>query len=295
MQKKFIALLLSALGGLQALPALAAAPQTTMQCEPPVLQVPHDPAIGATQYTVGCQGSSTKSLAPAVRFSGELLTRGSPPYDIKASYTINVQSSHAKKLNLIPRLDQVVSGALTASAVSAASLPAQFAAQTVWDASTGTLSVEESAGLWRVFSVDFATSGDEPGVVEAGVASVAVKSGRAVSNVVLGANYSRFAGKSAGTLPVVKAELRLRDGKLEVQMGETRVSNQAAVQGALLSLDRQPKDITRAWALASRARFLGLDDEVRYAEQKVAAHNPNLLEEFQISVERIKPYIVPSL
>ena len=46
----------------------------------------------------------------------------------------------------------------------------------------------------------------------------------------------------------------------------------------------------RAWALASVAQFLGLDDEVRYAEQRVAAHSPQLLEEFRQNVERIKPY-----
>lgn len=297
MSKKLIALLLGAVGGLQALPALAdisasqpgANTVTTMLCAPPVLNVPADPDK-ASLYVVDCRGADAKSLAPAVRFSGESLIKGTPPYDVRATYTISTQGAHSAKLGQLARVDQVATGTLVSSTVSSAALPAQFAHQLEWDAASGTVSVEESSGVWRVFSVNYADSADEPSILEAGVASTPVKAGRAVSKVVLGSKYSRFAGKNAGSLPVVKAELRLRDGKLEVQIGETRVANQDAVQGALLALDRQPKDLTRAWALASRARFLGLDDEVRYAERKVAENHPQLLEEFQQSVERIKPY-----
>lgn len=288
MSKKLTVLILGALCAHSV--AASAGQPATMQCDPPVLLVPANPENSVTQYTVACKGASPASFAPAVTYSGELLARGTPPYAVKATYQLNTQSAHSKKLLQPPRLDQVATGQLTSSTVSAAALPAQFAAQTVWDASSGTLSVEETAGVWRVYSVDATGSMDEPGVLEAGVASTPVRDGRATSRIVLGGKVSRFAGKSADTLPVIHAELRLRDGKLETQIGETRVASQAAVQGALLRLDRQPKDMTRAWALAARAQYLGLEDEVRYAEQKVAAHHPELLEEFQLSVRRIQPY-----
>jgi hypothetical protein len=103
--------------------------------------------------------------------------------------------------------------------------------------------------------------------------------------------YSRFAGHGNAT-PVAQADLSLRDGKLSVLVGDSRAANEQGLQGALMQLDRKPQDITRAWALASRAQFLGLDDEVRYAEQKVAAHSPQLLQEFQRDVNRIEPYSV---
>lgn len=286
MSKKLLVLLLGALGA-QSFPALAA---PTMRCEPPVLQVPADPAKGVAQYTVTCKGADPQVLAPSVSFSGELLAHGTPPYAVDATYLVNTQSDHARRLALVPRANQIVTGGLKASTVSAAALPAQFAAQTVWDASSGALSIETAAGVWQVYSLHQADTADEAGLVDAGTASTPVTNGRATATMVLDSRYSRFSGKSSGSLPVVKAELRLRDGKLEVRMGETRVANQAAVQGALLQLDRQPKDMTRAWALAARAQYLGLEDEVRYAEQKVAAHHPDLLEEFQISVRRIKPY-----
>lgn len=300
MPLKLIALLLATVGSFS---AQAGNPTTpTLKCDPPVIQVPADPAAGQAQYVITC-GAQGGALLPALTFAGAVDTHGAPPYDVRATYVINVQGSHAKKLREVSRVDQMATGELTTSTVSLAALPSQFAAQSVWDASSGALSIEEAAGKWRVFSVSYAEVGklrvfsaefadvaDEPSVVEAGVASTPVRNGRATAKVTLGSKYSRFAGKTGSTLPVVIGELALRDGKLELQVGETRVANQPALQGALLQLDRQPKDIARAWALAARAKFLGLDDEIRYAEQKVAAHHPDLLEEFQLAIGRIKPH-----
>lgn len=285
-------LLALSLGAFSSLSAVAAGNPTTptLLCEPPLLQVPADPAVGEAQYQVACGGHDAAALAPNVRFSGALTTRGTPPYDVRATYIINVQSAHARTLGQEPREDQEATGALSTSTQSVAALPSQFAAQSVWDATSGALSIEERAGQWRVFSVNYAETADEAGVLEAGTATSPVRNGRASAKMVLGSKYSRFAGKAGAALPVVLAELAMRDGKLELQIGETRVANQAALQGALVLLDKQPKDIARAWALGARAQFLGLDAEVRYAEQKVAAHHPDLLAEFQHAVARIKPH-----
>lgn len=264
---------------------------TTMRCAPPLIAVSAGDKASA-QYLVSCEGARTTEFAPKVVFAGELYAKGTSPYPVKATYTVNTQGDHSARMLTKPRADQIATGLLTSSTVSLAALPSQFAQQMEWDASTGTLSVEESAGTWRVFSVMHVNTVDEPSVQVAGVASAPVVKGKTQTKITLGSKYSRFSGKDAARLPVVKAELRLRDGKLEVQLGETRVANQGAVQNALLNLDRQPKDLMRAWALAARAQFLGLDDEVRYAEQKVAAFHPDVLEEFQQAVSRIKPYSI---
>jgi len=285
MLKKTLVAMAAVIGGAAAMPALAA---NALKCEPPVVQVPADLETGVAQYTVQCVGANGLAVTPSVLFSGEVWAHGTPPYDIKASYSIDIRGAHAKKVGLDARDDQVANGVIRASTVSVASLPSQFAAQTEWDAKSSTLSIEEKPGVWRAFVIDHvADAGDS--LSDAGEASAPVKNGRSNSKVILGKTYSRFAGKGADQ-PIVTAQLGLRDGKFEVLLGETRAAGQQAVQDALLKLDKKPTDVTRAWALAAVAQFLGLSDEVRYAEMKVAAHNPQLLEEFQQNVQRIKPY-----
>jgi len=290
MMKKTLVALLATIGGMSALPAFAA---DTLECSPPVVQVRSGSAQEAAQYVIHCRGTSPLSVAPSVTVSGEVFANGTPPYRVAPTYTVDIRDLAVRKLNQPVREDQLATGTLQASTVSIAALPAQLASQTIWDASTGTLSVEEQPGRWHVFSLQLFDDADthEESLVDAGYASVPYR-GRATAKLVFGKDYSRFAGRT-DTLPVVNAELGLREGKLELLVGDSRVASESAVQGALLQLDRKPKDITRAWALASRAQFLGLFDEVRYAEQKVAAHNPDLLEEFQRDVQRIKPYVLP--
>ncbi|KWA83827.1 hypothetical protein WL29_20905 [Burkholderia ubonensis] len=285
MLKKSLVALAAVLGGAAAMPAMAA---NALKCEPPVVQVAANTDNGVAQYTVQCQGASALTVTPAVSFAGEVFANGTPPYEVKATYSIDVRGAHATKVGQDAREDQVAQGVLHASTVSVAALPSQFAAQTEWDAKSSTISIEEKPGVWRAYVIDHVADAGQS-ISDAGVASVPVKDGRAVSKLVLGKEFSRFAGKGADQ-PVVTAQLGLRDGKFEVLVGESRAAAQKAVQDALLKLDKKPKDVTRAWALASIAQFLGLDDEVRYAEQKVAAHNPQLLEEFQLNVQRIKPY-----
>lgn len=288
MLKKSLVALAAIIGGAAAMPAMAA---NALKCQPPVVQVAGDSVKGAAQYTVQCEGAGALTVMPSVSFSGEVFAQGTPPYEVKATYSIDLRDAHAKKVGQDARDDQVADGVILASTVSVAALPSQFAAQTEWDAKSGTMSIEEKPGVWRAFVIETVADAGQS-LSDAGVASAPVKNGRSVSKVSLGKEFSRFAGKGAD-IPVLTAQLGLRDGKFEVLMGESRAASQKAVQDALLKLDKKPSDVTRAWALAAIAQFLGLEDEVRYAEQKVAAHNPQLLEEFQIGVQRIKPYVLP--
>jgi hypothetical protein len=284
MLKKSLVALAAVIGGAAAMPAFAA---NALKCEPPVIQVAAADNASA-QYTVQCVGAAALTVTPTVSFSGEVYANATPPYEVKASYHIDVRDVIARKVGQDARDDQVAQGTLQASTVSVAALPSQFAAQTEWDGKSNTLSIEEKPGVWRAFVITPVADAGQS-LSDAGVASAPVKDGRSVSKVGLGREFSRFAGKGADQ-PVVTAQLGLRDGKFEVLVGESRAASQQAVQDALLKLDKKPSDVARAWALASVAQFLGLDDEVRYAEQRVAAHSPQLLEEFRQNVERIKPY-----
>lgn len=286
--KKTLVSMLAVLSGLAALPASA----HTLECAPPVLQVPS--GGGTAHYTISCVGVGYRTLTPMLSFSGEMYANGTPPYRVTPSYSIDIRNLAERKLNDEPRVDQVLTGSLQASTVSLAALPTELSNRIAWDSKAGAMSVEEKPGRWHVYTIRLGAEVGEASLVDAGFSSVPVKDGRASVKLVFDKGYSRFAGKG-DTLPVVSAEVGLQEGKLELLVGESRVASQAGVQGALLMLDRKPKDIARAWALASRAKFLGLENEVRYAEQKVAAHNPQLLEEFQRGLSRIQPYVLPKL
>ncbi|MBU9200444.1 hypothetical protein KTD31_03625 [Burkholderia multivorans] len=287
MLKKSLVALAAVLGGAAAMPALAA---NALKCEAPVIQV-SSVDTGAAQYTVQCQGASDLTITPSVTFSGEVFANGTPPYEVKASYLIDIRDAYSKKLGQDARADQLASGELHSSTVSVASLPSQFASQTDWDPKSSTLSIEEKPGVWRAYPVVL-NADTGPSLSDAGVASTPVHNGIATAKLVFDKKYSRFAGKGAD-VPVVTAQLGLRDGKFEVLIGESRAAAAQNIQAALFRLDTKPSDVTRAWALASAAQFLGLEDEVRYAEQKVAAFHPQWLEEFQQNVERIKPDVFP--
>jgi len=291
MQKKFMVAVAAAVLGASA-PAFAqdAAGAATLNCDPPVIQV-SDSRGPQAQYSVTCKGPNQNVVAPAITFAGEVMAHGTPPYLVKATYTIDTRGLHARKVGEEPRVDQVVTGTLTSSTASVAALPSQFSAQSYWDPIANVLSIEELPGVWRAYSMSSPAILDGS-VVHAGVASNPVKGGRATSRLEFGKAFSRFAG-TGPDVATLEAQLGLRDGKFEVLVGESRVAARNAIQGALAQLDKKPKDITRAWSLAARAQFLGLTDEVRYAEQKVAAHNPNLFDEFHQSVQRIQPYVLP--
>lgn len=270
---------------------LAASEPHSIACLPPVVQVSSIEA-GISQYVITCGGQSTAGVTPKVTYSGEIKAGDTPPYHVHASYSVDGRVAYGSAMRTEQRDGQVISGVFHGSTSSIAALPAQLASQTKWDGHSGTLSIEAHPGKWHAYNAVPDATGDLQ-LVESGVASAPVFKGRAIETIELGKTYSRFAGKGVD-LPVVKAELGLREGKFEFLIGESRAANHAAVIGALQALDKKPKDIARAWALASRAKFLGMDDEQRYAEQKVAAHNPQLLEEFQINLQNIKPYVLPT-
>lgn len=272
--------------GIAALPASAAA----LKCDAPVIQVADGNSKGNAQYSITCQAVDQTVLAPTVSFAGEVNAHGTAPYVVKAHYIIDLRTAQDIKLGVDARADQLASGVLRSSTPSIAALPTQFAAQTSWDPIGSVLSVEEAPGQWHAYSFIQGLSGGS--LVDAGVASTPVKDGRATAKVVFDKAYSRFAGAGADQA-IVDASLGLEDGRLVFQIGESRAAAVPFIQGALLQLDKRPSDISRAWALAARAKFLGLEDEVRYAEQKVAAQNPQLLEEFQVGLSRIKPYVIP--
>lgn len=264
----------------------------TMRCSPPLLQVPADPHNGVTQYRVSCEGALSTEIAPKISYTGDLMAQGTPPYDVKATYRVDVQSAHGKTVHSTPGVDQVATGSLVASTESAAYLPAQFASQTTWDAASGTLSIEDSAGKWHLYSVGYRRFSTEPWIQSAGMASTPFWDGRASLLVDLGASYSGFASKDPRIASVARVVLVMRAGQLEVQQGDTLAANLVHVQESVAQLDQRPRDIRRAWALASLARYLALDAELHYAVQKVAAFHPASLADFQVSVARIEPYAV---
>lgn len=288
MKKSFVLALAALVGG--ALPLAASA--HTLECAPPVLQVPA--GGGVSHYAITCAGIGYRTLTPQISFSGELYANGTAPYHVAPSYTIDIRNLVERKVGSDPRVDQVASGVIQASTASLAALPTELSNRVAWDSKSGALSVEEKPGRWHVYSLSLGDAAGDGSLVDAGFSSVPFKDGHATVTLSFDKHYSRFAGKG-NTSAGVKAELGLQDGQLKLLVGESRVASQAGVQGALLLLDKKPKDVSRAWNLAARAKFLGLEDEVRYAEQKVAAHNPQLLEEFQQGLARIQPYVLPKL
>lgn len=310
MLKQSLLALLAVAGGAASFSAVAASDNA--RCSPPAIKA--SPAKNSSQFHVNCETGSFMSVKPTVTFTGTVgapsnyaaedgvdVIAGKSNYNVMAKYIIDVRDDHSRKLGTQPRADQELSGHLKATTQSLAGLGGQFSLQTVWD-DAGVLSVEERDGKWRVYSLQGSEVTDrvsasaklvEVGIMDAGVADTAFTGGRATLNVDLGDKVSRFAAKEVEDKPTVTVALGLVEGKLAALEGATVVANHEEVQNALLRLDRGPKDMSRAWGLAARAQMLGLGDEVAYAEKKVAAHNPQLLEEFQKDVRRILPFKGP--
>lgn len=282
MLKNLLVAVAAVTGGLAATSAMAT---PAFKCAPTVLQVPSDGA--SAQFTVDCKATGA-TVAPSVTFAGELPTTGTPPYVVTASYKVDSRSDHAQRLNSDAHADQVFSGKLLASTTSLAALPSEVAERIQWDADHSALSIEDLPGVWSIFSVDrLDISGDT--LAFAGQASTPFVAGKAFTVLDLGKQFSRFAGQGPDQAKI-KAQLGLRAGKLEVLVGETRTSAQDAIKNAVIRLDKRPTDVARAWQLGAQAKFLGLEDEVQYAVKKVAAHNPQLVAEFEMGLARITPY-----
>lgn len=269
----------------------ATASAAALECAAPVLQVT---SVGASaaQFTMHCEGKEHLTVAPEISLAGEMPAQHTPPYLLKADYRIDVRNLMTKAMNDTGRADEVVSGQVAVSVTSLSALPASVGQKLNWQPKDGVLSVEEKPGRWHVYALQVESDTGEAGLVDSGYASTAYQAGKADLKIPLGREFSRFASKGA-LLPVVDAKLAMYNGTLAIQVGDTRVANQKALQDALLQLDKKPQDISRAWAFAARAKFLGLTNEVLYAEQKVAAHNPQMLEEFQHDVAAIVPNALP--
>lgn len=291
--------------------AQALEPKTTppvlkgLTCDAPVLTVQARNGV-ESKFSVACSLPAIVNVVPSVKFSGKLPSESGPPYLARATYLVDLRDETTRRVGGQPRVDQQLSGSYVTSLPSVAVLPAQLQLQTVWDPASQTLSVEERPGAWRIIALKNQNTPDILGLganeqaadanltlSDAGWASTPFSDGQAHYKLVLGENMSRFSGKKSEA-PVVLAVMGLREGKLELRIGETRVANNSALMEALLHLDKKPNDLTRAWAVAARAQFLGQDDMVRYAEQKVAAHNPDALTEFQVGIRRIKSNSLPN-
>jgi len=272
--------------------ALADSAPSSMRCIETVLNVPSGKAPGTTQYTVRCVSADDGALAPTLVFSGDLRLKGGAPYPVHATYQVDARPAYAKALDL-PNLNTTFAGALASDVNSVKGLSALFEGKAHWDPTSATLSVEERAGLWRAVSVRFDAASGDPYVLEAGMATAPVVDGQSKADLIFSRAYSRFAAKTHDRMPRVTARLSVRDGKLGLDIEATRVLNADALTDRVTHLDANPAEISRAWAVAAMAQFMGLEEEVRYATQQVAAHNPHLLDEFHANVQAIAPYVLP--
>ena len=301
-----------------------------VQCSPASIKVEGVHSLAKTHYTVRCQLNDNRLSFEdllSLEFKGVMPHETSAPYTVNAHYLLKTkqegagyqaqsedvaQSSQAAQAGA-----EEFKGKITSVTASLAALPTQFSGLSKWDSASQTLSVQESPGVWRIYSLKTTPEyssihstlaegesiayhstqkevqvGSHRGLSDAGYASAAVSQGKTYTKYVLDEKASRFSAAPAQA-PVVKMVQGLRSGKLENLVGATRAANQEALRSALILLDRSPKDITRAWTAGAIAKFLGLSQEVRYIELKVAANNPQLLEDFKTDLERIKSYQPP--
>ena len=285
---------LAALTAVLTIPVAQAASSATlsMRCAKPILNAAAADKHSNTQYTVSCISADEGALAPVVRYSGELRAEGGAPYPVRASYHVDARQAYAQALN-IPKDGAIFTGSLRAEVSSITKLSALLEEKTHWDPESATLSVEESAGLWRVVSVRFDDISGDPYVLDAGMASKPVQQGQSRADLIFSRTYSRFAAKEHARMPQVQALVMVKDGVLALEVEATRALNAAALTHRMAYMDANPSDVSRAWAVGAMAQFMGLDQEVGYVLRQVAAHNPHLLDEFNADLQKITPYSLP--
>jgi len=267
-------------------PKLRVSDPAAFICNDPVLTVAEDRAL----FAVYCHGADHFTIKPTVTIAGEVSTRGQAPYLINATYVLEDQ---AMAVRAAPSAaPQVASGTIRTSAETLPQLSRLFEEQLAWDAENNLLSVQERTGKWRVYGLDRLRSDNAPVFEDMGLVSAPVRAGKTFSHIAFDHKLSRSAPKGAST-PEVLAKVVVHKGALQVQEADTIAANRRLIQEAIDKLDRKGHDMQRAWALAAPARYLNLRDEVLYAERKVAAFNPHLLEQFQADVQRILPLSLP--
>lgn len=295
MFKKTIATKVVALAGLATLSGFSMLAQAessaSLRCETPVIQVSDDAYDSRNLFSVVCKGVDQVTVAPKVTIAGQVSAVGEAPYLVNATYNIDVRSKVDQAVGEAPYNQQTLSGKMLTSTSSVSVLPVQFSKQTAWDPQNNILSVEERPGKWRAFSVNYLAIGNEAVIVDSGVVSEPVVDGKSRALIAFDQTVSRFAAKN--NAPVLEAFVGVREGLLQVLIDTTKHRNKESIQDAVAHLDAKGSDMERAWALASKAKFIGASNEVRYAQQKVAASNPHLLEEFQRDLRKIHQFELP--
>ena len=293
--------------------------ERSVACTPAVLKVVGVHSLAKTHYTVQCdlQGSFSPFR---VEFKGVMAQEPASPYSVNAVYSVGITPElGAYQTTTTDAAAGQITGEVVSVTSSIATLPTQFSALSHWDADSNTLSVQERPDTWRIYAFtkqdvytgieQTLTQGESVALADAakpiatgtvwtisdaGYASVAISRSRAYTRYVLDEKASRFSGPPTQA-PIIKMAQGLRAGKLENLIGATRVANQEALRTALILLDRNPKDVSRAWAAGAIAKFLGLNQEVQYVELKVATHSPQLLEDFRADLAKIHSYQPPAL
>jgi len=288
---------LIALAGILAGVSAPALASTSYTCQAPSLETTKGPHVGTTKFTIICQGKSTLKegiVSPLVTVSGSFNAKDSAPYLIRAKYTIDPRDITP---NIEPSTPNTVlaTGEISLAIKSIALLSQSLSGHFEWDPIRNLLSVKEQPYLWHSFSVDYVEIKGSAVVVDAGYTSSAVQHGVGAAKLVFGQERSRFAVKDSAKSPApfVDAQVYLLQGELELDLSKTMALNKNKVTNAVLALDKDPQDITKAWALASIAQFLGMKDYVLYAEKKVASFNIKNYDEFKRDVLKITPFELP--
>ena len=291
---------------------------SAIKCHPAALTtVEKSPSSHTTtHFSVQCyvQNSDKNGGPVSLVFKGNMPSFGGAPYSVQASYHLQLVQDNidllAAKRGSGLKPAEGLEGLIESTVSSVAALPTHLQQQMRWDAKTAVLSIQERPGIWQILQLksnsvktkDSLSEGESPvnagewaagAWSSAGYAHQPVEAGKTSTRILLDDSISRFSA-ATGQAPSVLMVQGLRDGKLENLLGSTRVQNQEVLRDAIILLDRQPKDITRAWAVSSIAQFLGLPGEMHYAIHKVAANNPNLLKDFIADVSKIESYVIPA-
>lgn len=290
-------LALITLAGILAGASAPAMASTGYTCQAPSMEYAPSSNDGTTKFTILCQGNNINGkgvVSPLVTVFGEFNAQNSAPYLIRASYSIDPRDITP---NIEPGTPKTVlaTGDISLGINSIAQLSQSLSKHFEWDPIRNLLSVKEKPHLWHAFSVDYVEIKGYAVVIDAGYASSAIKNGQGEAKLVFGQEHSRFAAKNTrqAPAPYIDARVYLQQGELEVDVNKTMVINKDKVAKAVLALDKDPQNITKAWALASMARFLGMKDHVLYAEKKVASFNINNYTEFKRDVLNITPFELP--
>ena len=294
----------------------------SIKCHPAALTTEEKSPTSKTtnHFSVQCfvQNSAQNGGPISILYKGTMPVFGSTPYGVDANYHVQLVQDNLDLLALRKGAEitpgEGLGGVSQSVVPSVAALPTHFQQQMHWDSGTKALSIQAYPGIWHIMQLQESghtstlasgTAGLAPNesivsaadtaqmsLISAGYANKALDQGKTLTKVTFDDSISRFSAAKHQAV-VVQLVQGLRDGKVENLLGSTRAQNQELLRESLILLDRQPKDITRAWAVASVSQFLGQQGEKYYAIQKVAANNPHLLADFENDVAKIRAFELP--